>query len=98
MDLPQSAPAEEQEPDGLVNEVATAPGDLPRSEVLARATLLAEQFRHDNTIEPLAPRADEPVVVEATSGSKLLLARAAVYYTTDGRVPGPDDPAVPMAR
>lgn len=72
---------------GLANDVATAPGDLPSADVEARAVLRSTQFRHDNTISPTAPGAGEPVLVEATTGELVPLARAAVFYTTDGSLP-----------
>ena len=80
----------------LANDVATAPGDIPVPEVQARLALQGEQFRHDNTITPLAPRPGEPVGVEATAGERLPLAAAAVFYTTDGSAPDVDAPSVPM--
>src|SRR5436305_8441808 len=78
------------------SEIATAPGDLPLPEVDARFSALQWQFRHDNTIDPLAPRPGEAVRVWATSGVDLDLQRASLLYTTDGSDPGSDSLAVPM--
>src|SRR5438270_3714530 len=83
---------------GLANEVATAPGDLPFAAVQNRASLRREQFRHDNTITPLAPGPDEPVLVEATTGELVPLAGTAVFYTTDGSVPHVGSSSVAMER
>src|SRR5260221_11384288 len=73
--------------DPLTQGIATAPGDLPLSDVYARQLAQIQQFRHDNTIEPLGPCPGEPVEVWATSGNMVPLERASVYYTTDGRQP-----------
>jgi cyclomaltodextrinase / maltogenic alpha-amylase / neopullulanase len=78
------------------DDIATAPGDLPASEVTARFTALGWQFRHDNTIAPLAPRPGEPVEVSATSGADMRVLKAALYYTTDGRHPDVDAGTLPM--
>src|SRR5207253_9414684 len=48
------------------------------------------------TITPLAPGPGEPALVEATTGELMPLARAAVYYTTDGSVPHAGSSSVPM--
>ena len=77
-------------------DIATAPGDLPMPEVSARFAALSSQFRHDNTIEPLAPRPGEPVTLDATSGTDTHVSAAAVYYTIDGRDPGTDSPSLRM--
>src|SRR5437763_1828566 len=81
---------------GLANDIATAPGDLPIAAVQARFASQREQFRHDNTITPLAPGPDEPVVVEATTGEGMSLSRAAVFYTTDSSMPDASSMSVPM--
>ncbi|MFL5735595.1 MAG: alpha-amylase family glycosyl hydrolase, partial [Chloroflexia bacterium] len=81
---------------GLAGDVATAPGDLPIRDLEARARLRREQFRHDNTITPLAPGPDEPVLLDATTGEEMLLAGAAVFYTTDGSAPDANSQSVPM--
>lgn len=73
--------------DDLSLHIAAAPGHLPASEIEKRSAKQAEQFRHDNTISPLAPQPHEEVEVWATSGSQVALDRAAVWYTTDGSVP-----------
>jgi cyclomaltodextrinase / maltogenic alpha-amylase / neopullulanase len=71
----------------FANDIATAPGDLPMPAIGARFSARLTQFRHDNTIEPLAPRPDEPVQVWATSGTEMPVAEATVFYTTDGSLP-----------
>jgi glycosidase len=76
--------------------IATAPGDLPRRDIVARHTLRRAQFRHDNTIEPLGPRPGQPITLTATSGAELPLARAEVWISTDGRVPNAAAPRLPM--
>jgi cyclomaltodextrinase len=81
---------------GLANNVATAPGDLPIAAVHARFASQREQFRHDNTITPLAPGPDEAVLVEATTGEGMSLSRAAVFYTIDGSMPDAGSISVPM--
>ena len=73
------------------------PGSLPPSEVAARLALQGEQFRHDNTIRPLAPRPDEPVEVWATNGLGLPIARAAVFYQVyETAAPDPVQTAPPV--
>src|SRR5260221_13138235 len=85
--------------DTLTQGIATAPGDLPLSDVYARQLAQIQQFRHDNTIEPLGPCPGEPVEVWATSGNMVPLERASVYYTTDGRQPDARTSAMlPMER
>ncbi len=79
--------------------IATAPGDLPLSEIEARLATQQTQFRHDNTIAPLAPRPDEPVEVFATAGTGVHVERACIFYTTDGSQPTTTAPTarrVPM--
>jgi glycosidase len=80
----------------FANDIATAPGDLPMPDVAARFSARLKQFRHDNTIEPLAPRPGEPVAIWATSGTEMHLDRATLYYTTDGSDPDDRSRAVPM--
>jgi len=75
---------------------ATAPGDIEKPEIEARFLAQREQFRHDNTIEPLAPTPDQPVTIWATSGVMIRLAGASVFYTTDGSAPGPSSTEIPM--
>lgn len=67
--------------------IATAPGDLPRAAVEERFAAQRVQFRHDNTILPLAPVPDRPVQIRAIAGAEVPLAGARVFYTTDGTVP-----------
>ncbi len=76
--------------------VATAPGDIPLHLIERRIELLAEQFRHDNTIRPYAPNSQQAVTITATSGVAVDLARAEVWYTTDGSLPGEDAHRLPM--
>ena len=77
-------------------EVANPPGELPQAEIEARLAALAWQFRHDNTIAPLAPSPGEPVEIYTTSGGALPLERAVVFYTADGSWPGPGASELPM--
>lgn len=81
----------------VVPQMVTPPGMLPLDEVDARHASQGDQFRHDNTLSPLAPRPGEAVTVWATSGSGLPLARAIVFYTTDGTAPGAHGASVAMA-
>ncbi len=83
-------------PQASENTIASAPGDLPMPDVSARFSALAWQFRHDNTIEPLAPKPGEDVVVTATSGAEMSLQRAALYYTIDGGQPHTGSTALPL--
>ncbi|MBV9278877.1 MAG: DUF3459 domain-containing protein [Chloroflexi bacterium] len=76
--------------------IATAPGDLPIRYVEERFAAQRSQFRHDNTISPLAPRPSEPVDIWATSGSEIPLDGARVWYSTDGGVPASSSPQVAM--
>ncbi len=82
--------------DAPVEATATAPGDLPLSEVLKRRRLLGTQFRHDNTMAPLGPQAGEAVTITATNGVAVPLHRAAVYYTTDGSEPNSAAATIPL--
>ena len=76
--------------------IATAPGDLPYAHIIQRISLQQEQFRHDNTIAPLAPTPEDAVQIFATSGSKLAIKSAAVWYTTDGRIPDSQSETISM--
>lgn len=76
--------------------VATAPGDLPLSEVRKRVAYQAHQFRHDNTITPNTPAPGQPVTVWATSGLEMPIVHAEVWYTTNGRLPDSSAHTVPM--
>ncbi|MCA9947594.1 MAG: hypothetical protein KC449_29140 [Anaerolineales bacterium] len=67
--------------------IATAPGDIPLPMVRERMAAQAHQFRHDNTIRPFAPQANEPVTIWATSGVAMPLDRVEVWFTTDGSLP-----------
>jgi glycosidase len=71
----------------VAEDIATALGDLPVTDILARQWAQIRQFRHDNTIVPLGPRPGEPVEIWATTGDAMHLERAAIYYTTDGSLP-----------
>ncbi len=73
----------------LADDIATAPGFLPMPEITARVASRGAQFRHDNTLAPLAPLPDQPTEVWATSGEEAPLAGAALFYTTDGGLPDP---------
>ncbi|HEX7736772.1 MAG TPA: alpha-amylase family glycosyl hydrolase [Ktedonobacteraceae bacterium] len=70
-----------------IDKIASAPGHLPFSEIIARQAAQRTQFRHDNTIVPLAPVAGQPVEVWATSGEETGVKRAVLFYTTDGSRP-----------
>lgn len=80
------------------DKIASVPGDLPLSEVITRQTAQRTQFRHDNTILPLSPGADQTVEVWATSGEELPLERALLFYTTDGSQPDLSSTAIAMVR
>lgn len=79
-------------------EIATAPGDLPASEIVRRHETVHDQFRHENTTTPLAPAPGEEVCVEAESGTGAAVERAEIRYTTDRSLPGIDASRVPMER
>jgi len=89
------APAS-QPPPFPVDDLTTAPGDQPLSEVNLRTSSLRRQFRHDNTTVPLAPEPNQPMEVWASSGEEVRLQRAVVLYTVDGTEPDLDSTAVPM--
>jgi len=78
--------------------IASAPGDLPVPAIAERLLALRHQFRHDNTIVPLAPRPGQEVEVLAVSGEALPLERAALFYTTDGSQPESNAAVIPMER
>lgn len=78
--------------------IASVPGDLPLSELVARQAARRGQFRHDNTIEPLAPTPDCEVVIQATSGEDLSLAHAMLFYTIDGSHPDFSSSALELVR
>ncbi|MBX5458478.1 MAG: DUF3459 domain-containing protein [Thermogemmatispora sp.] len=86
----------QSEPDA--EQMAAVPGDLPLSEILIRWTAQRSQFRHDNTILPLAPLPGEPVEVWAASGEEVPIERAVLYYTVDGSRPDRTSTALPMER
>lgn len=79
-------------------EIATAPGDLPASEIVRRHQTVGDQFRHENTTTPLAPAPGEEVLVEAESGTGAAVERAEIRYTTDGALPGESAVRVAMDR
>src|SRR5579864_954537 len=93
---PVGAAVAETAPVRVAPRMVTPPGTLPLDEVDARHASQFDQFRHDNVLSPLAPRPGEAVTVWATSGSALPLARATVFYTTDGGVPDDRSAGVPM--
>jgi cyclomaltodextrinase len=78
--------------------VATAPGDLPTFMIVERERVTRNQFRHDNTIEPLAPVTGGLVTVTAVAGEAMELERAAILFTTDGLAPSVHSDQVPMER
>jgi len=59
-----------------IEKIVSAPGHLPFSEIIARQTSQRTQFRHDNTIVPLTPVADQPVEAWATSGEEMGIGHA----------------------
>lgn len=79
-----------------IEKIASAPGHLPFSEIIARQTSQRTQFRHDNTIVPLAPVADQPVEVWAASGEEIGIGRAVLFYTIDGSRPTSSSTALEM--
>ena len=74
----------------------TAPGSLSLDALRARAAARRGQLRHDNETTPLAPGPDQAVHVSVTSGERLPVARAAIFFTADGSRPGLASPTVPM--
>lgn len=58
----------------------------------------ADQFRHDNTTCPLAPRTGESCRVVATSGRSVPLTHAALFYTTNGSGPTTAANRVPLEK
>lgn len=70
-----------------IDKIASAPGHLPFSEIIARQAAQRIQFRHDNTIMPLAPITGQPVEIWATSGEEMAVERVKLFYTTDGSRP-----------
>lgn len=96
MEHAQSAISPPQSSEEAFSQIATAPGDLPTPQQQLRLTSQTHQFRHDNTIVPLAPEPEKPVEVWATSGTGMPLHRAAIFYTTDGSLPTLDSQSLPM--
>ena len=88
---------EEHLEDVLDLDAATAPGDLPVSFIVKREQAKRHQFRHDNTIAPLAPSPEAAVVVTAFAGEFTELARAAVFFTTDGTLPDESSEKIDMS-
>lgn len=87
---PRIAPGEEEmgrARPSLADDIADAPGSLALGKVEERVRAQEYQFRHDNTIDPLAPSAGQAVTITATSGAGVRLARAALWYTADGSLP-----------
>lgn len=85
-----------ESPSSLVEDLANAPGTLPAPQVEERFRAHEHQFRHDNTIEPLAPGPGVSVAVWATAGMGVQLDRARIYFTTDGSRPSAASHSVPM--
>lgn len=81
-----------------LDKIASAPGDLPFAAIIARQAAQRTQFRHNNTINPLAPASGDMVEVWATSGEELPLERATLFYTTDGSQPTSSSAAIAMER
>ncbi len=88
---------EEHLEDVLDLDAATAPGDLPVSFIVKREQAKRHQFRHDNTIDPLAPSPDAAVVVTAFAGEFTELARACIFFTTDGTLPDESSEKIDMS-
>jgi len=84
-------------PDPLGYDIVSVPGHLPQAVIAARIAAQQSDFRHDNTMSPLAPDPSEPVAIWATSGDALSLSRAVVYYTVDGSLPDRTAASAPMA-
>lgn len=80
------------------HDIASAPGTLPFTEIIARIAAQRGQLRHDNTIVPFAPRPGQTVEVWATSGEDLPVDRAMLFYTIDGSQPDSAAQAVAMER
>jgi glycosidase len=87
----------EQLEDVLDLDAATAPGDLPVAFIVNREQAKRNQFRHDNTILPLAPSPEKGVEVTAVAGEAVQIARASVYFTTDGSEPDGSSSRVEMS-
>jgi len=69
------------------DDVDHVPGELPRPHIVHRMKTQREQFRHDNTLVPLAPSPEVPTEITATSGEVIGIAAATVFFTTDGSIP-----------
>lgn len=82
----------------MSDNLTTAPGDLPLSEIVARIATQKHQFRHDNTLRPIVPLPSQPTEIWSISGDELLLGRAAIFYTVDGRLPDEHAFTIPMER
>jgi glycosidase len=79
-----------------ISSIASAPGDLPFPALIEREAKKATQFRHDNSIDPTAPTPQQAVTVTATSGAAMNIARAELWYTTDGSWPDAASNCLPM--
>lgn len=71
----------------MTDNLTTAPGDLPLSEITARNTSQRAQFRHDNTIVPSSVCAGQTAEIWAISGEQIPLDHATLFYTIDGSFP-----------
>ncbi|HLJ67796.1 MAG TPA: alpha-amylase family glycosyl hydrolase [Chloroflexota bacterium] len=96
VEAPPVAPAAPSAGSTGAGSIASAPGDVAMPEVQDRHAAKRRQFRHDNTISPLAPRPGDTVTVWASSGIELHLGRAALYYTVDGLLPNLDSSSIAM--
>lgn len=76
----------------------TAPGSLPAEALRDRAGAQRWQLRHDNETDPLGPAPGQAVEVRASSGERLPVGRASIFFTVDGSKPAIDSAAVPMRR
>ena len=85
-------------PSSMADDLTTAPGDLPMSDVIARVTAQRNQFRHDNTINPSGAQEGQAVEVWAVSGENVPLECAALFYTTDGSLPDTSSSYIPCER
>ena len=79
----------------MTDDLTTAPGDLPISEVVSRNTSQRTQFRHDNIIVPSSVGTDQTAEIWAVSGEQMPLDHATLFYTIDGSLPDTHALAIP---